>query len=385
MTRRLKMGMVGGGREALIGNVHRMAVRLDGGIELVAGAFSSDPEKARRSGEDLFLDPQRVYPDYQTMVQAESKLPAGHRIDFVSVVTPNHLHYPVAKAFLEAGFNVVCDKPLAFDLKEALALRDLVERSSKVFALAHNYTGYPMVKEARERARGGQLGRILKVVAEYSQGWLLHPLDLEGQKQAAWRTDPQRAGASSCIGDIGTHAENLARYVTGLEIEELCADFSTLVEGRQLEDDGNLLLRYRGGARGVLYASQVSAGEENNLSLRVYGTKASLEWRQEDPNELIVKYPDAPRQVLRRGNGYLGEAAKRATRVPAGHPEAFIEAFANVYQEAARAIRAEVDGQPVPEGLDFPTIDDGVEGMAFIAAAVQSAKGGGIWTKMPSA
>ena len=385
MARRLKMGMVGGGRDALIGNVHRMAARLDGGIELVAGAFSSDPGKARRSGEDLFLDPRRVYPDYQTMAQAESKLPAGHRIDFVSVVTPNHLHYPVAKVFLEAGLNVVCDKPLAFDLKEALALRDLVKRSGKVFALTHNYTGYPMVKEARERARGGQLGRILKVVAEYPQGWLLHPIDQEGQKQAAWRTDPQRAGASNCIGDIGTHAENLARYVTGLEIEELCADFSSFVEGRQLEDDGNLLLRYRGGARGVLYASQVSAGEENNLALRVYGTKASLEWHQEDPNELTIKYPDAPRQVLRPGNGYLGEAAKRASRVPPGHPEAFIEAFANVYREAARAIWAEVEGQPVPEGLDFPTVEDGVEGMAFIAAAVQSAKGGGTWIKMPSA
>jgi predicted dehydrogenase len=236
------MGMVGGGRDAFIGKVHRMAARLDGEIELVAGAFSSNPEKAKRSGEDLFLKPERVYADYQTMLQTESQLPPGDRIDFVSIVTPNNLHYPVAKVFLEAGFNVVCDKPMAFDLKEAVALRDLVKRSGKVFALTHNYTGYPMVKEARERARAGQLGRILKVVAEYPQGWLLNPIDQEGQKQAAWRTDPQRAGSSSCIGDIGTHAENLARYVTGLEIEELCADFSTFVEGRQLEDDGNLLL-----------------------------------------------------------------------------------------------------------------------------------------------
>lgn len=379
------MGMVGGGRDAFIGKVHRMAARLDGEIELVAGAFSSNPEKAKRSGEDLFLKPERVYADYQTMLQTESQLPPGDRIDFVSIVTPNNLHYPVAKVFLEAGFNVVCDKPMAFDLKEAVALRDLVKRSGKVFALTHNYTGYPMVKEARERARAGQLGRILKVVAEYPQGWLLNPIDQEGQKQAAWRTDPQRAGSSSCIGDIGTHAENLARYVTGLEIEELCADFSTFVEGRQLEDDGNLLLRYRGGARGVLYASQVSAGEENGLSLRVYGTKASLEWCQEHPNDLTIKYPDAPRQVLRPGNSYLGQAAKRATRLPAGHPEAFIEAFANVYREAAKAIRAEVDGHLAPEDLDFPTVEDGVEGMAFIAAAVQSAKAGGIWTKMLTA
>ena len=385
MTRRLKMGMVGGGRDAFIGKVHRMAARLDGEIELVAGAFSSNPEKAKRSGQDLFLKPERVYADYQTMLQTESQLPPGDRIDFVSIVTPNNLHYPVAKVFLEAGFNVVCDKPMAFDLKEAVALRDLVKRSGKVFALTHNYTGYPMVKEARERARAGQLGRILKVVAEYPQGWLLNPIDQEGQKQAAWRTDPQRAGSSSCIGDIGTHAENLARYVTGLEIEELCADFSTFVGGRQLEDDGNLLLRYRGGARGVLYASQVSAGEENGLSLRVYGTKASLEWCQEHPNDLTIKYPDAPRQVLRPGNSYLGQAAKRATRLPAGHPEAFIEAFANVYREAAKAIRAEVDGHLAPEALDFPTVEDGVEGMAFIAAAVQSAKAGGIWTKMLTA
>ena len=382
MQRKLKMGMVGGGRDGFIGGVHRFAARLDGEIELVAGAFSSDPEKARRSGEDFHLDPQRVYENYTTMAEAESRLPVDQRIDFVSIVTPNRLHFPVAKVFLEAGLNVICDKPMTFDLNEARSLREVVKRSGKIFALTHNYTGYPMVKEARELARGGALGSLLKVVAEYSQGWLLRPIDAEGQKGAAWRTDPQQAGASSCIGDIGTHAENLARYITGLEIEELCADFTTFVEGRRLEDDGNLLLRYRNGARGVLYASQVSAGEENNLSIRVYGTKASLEWHQEHPNELTVKYPDAPRQVLRRGNAYLCEAAKRFTRLPPGHPEAFIEAFANVYREAARAIRAEVEKQPMPEGLDFPTVDDGVEGMAFIAAAVESAKAGGIWTKM---
>ena len=384
MFRRLKMGMVGGGRDAFIGNVHRMAARLDGEIELVAGAFSSNPEKAKRSGEDFFLDPRRVYPDYQTMAQAETRLPAGQRIDFVSVVTPNHLHFPVATAFLEAGFNVVCDKPMTFDLKEALTLCDLVKRCGKVFALTHNYTGYPMVKEARELVRSGALGNILKVIAEYSQGWLLGPIDVEGQKQAAWRTNPQQAGASGCISDIGTHAENLARYITGLEIEELCADFTTSVKGRRLEDDANLLLRFKGGSRGVLFASQVSTGEENNLSIRVYGTKASLEWHQEDPNELIIKYPDAPRQILRRGNAYLSDAAKRFTRLPSGHPEAFIEAFANVYREAARAIQAEVNGQLPPGSLDFPTVEDGVEGMAFIAAAVQSAEAGGIWTKMSS-
>jgi predicted dehydrogenase len=385
MERKLKMGMVGGGRDAFIGNVHRFAARLDGESELVAGAFSADPEKAKRSGEDFLLDPQRVYSDYQTMAQAEARLPVGQRIDFVSIATPNHLHFPVARTFLEAGFNVVCDKPMTLDLNEAVALRELVKRSGKVFALTHNYTGYPMVKEARELVRRGALGTVLKVVAEYPQGWLLNPIDAEGQKQAAWRTNPQQAGASGCVGDIGTHAENLARYVTGLEIEELCADFTSFVEGRRLEDDGNLLLRFKGGARGVLYASQVSAGEENNLAIRVYGSKASLEWHQEDPNDLVVKYPDAPRQVFRRGNAYLSDAAKRFTRLPSGHPEAFIEAFANVYREVARAIRAEVNGQPMPEGLEFPTVEDGVEGMAFIAAAVQSAKGGAVWTKMQAA
>ena len=382
MKRKLKMGMVGGGRDELIGNVHRFAARLDGEIELVAGAFSADPEKAKRSGGDFLLDPKRVYSDYRTMAPAEASLPVDQRIDFVSIVTPNHLHFPVATAFLETGFNVVCDKPMTFDLKEALELRDLVKRSGKVFVLTHNYTGYPMVKEARDLVRRGVLGTVLKVVAEYPQDWLLSPVDAEGQKQAAWRTNPQQAGASGCVGDIGTHAENLARYISGLEIEELCADFTAFVGGRRLEDDGNLLLRFKGGARGILYASQVSAGEENNLTIRVYGTKASLEWHQEDPNDLVVKYPDAPRQVFRRGNAYLSDAAKRFTRLPSGHPEAFIEAFANIYREAARAILAEVTGQPMPEGLDFPTVEDGVEGMAFIAATVQSAKGGAVWTKM---
>lgn len=384
MSRKLKMGMVGGGKDAFIGAVHRLAANLDGRIELVAGAFSSNPAKSHESGALLLLDPKRVYDSYQAMAEAEAKLPVGQRIDFVSIVTPNFAHFPAAKTFLEAGFNVVCDKPVTLDLEEALKLREVVRRSGKVFVLTHNYTGYPMVKEARELVRTGGLGKILKVVAEYPQGWLLDPIDQEGQKQASWRTDPERAGASGCIGDIGTHAENLARYITGLEIDELCADFSSFVEGRRLEDDGNMLVRYKGGARGVLYASQVSAGEENNLTIRVYGTKASLEWHQEHPNELIVKFQDAPRKVYRRGNSYLSDAAKRFTRLPFGHPEAFIEAFANVYLEAARAIEAEVTGQPIPEGLDFPTVEDGVEGMAFITTAVQSAKGGAVWTKMPA-
>ena len=384
MKRKLKMGMVGGGRDAFIGAVHRMAAWLDGKIELVAGAFSSSAGKSRQSGEELGLDPSRVYSDYQTMVAAEAKLPPGERIDFVTIVTPNHAHFPVAKAFLEAGFNVVCDKPMTYNLDEARELRDLVKKSGKVFALTHNYTGYPMVKEAREMIRRGDLGKLLKVVTEYPQGWLINPIDSEGQKQASWRTDPAKAGASSCVGDIGTHAENLGRYITGLEIDELCADFTTFVPGRRLEDDAAMLLRYQGGARGVLYASQISVGEENNLNIRVYGTEASLEWHQEHPNELIVKYPDAPRKIWRRGNGYVSDAAKRFTRLPFGHPEAFIEAFANIYLEAARAIEAEIAGQPIPRDCDFPTVDDGVAGMAFIATAVESASKGGVWTKMKS-
>jgi predicted dehydrogenase len=382
---KLQMGMVGGGRDAFIGAVHRMAAWLDGKIDLVAGAFSSDPAKSRASGEDFHLDPNRVYASYQEMAEKEAKLPAEERIDFVSVVTPNHVHFPVAKTFLEAGFHVVCDKPMTFNLDEARQLRDLVHRSGKVFALTHNYTGYPMVKEARQMAHEGDLGRILKVVAEYPQDWLMQPLDAQGHKGAAWRTDPNQAGASSCIGDIGTHAENLGRYITGLEIEELCADFTTFVPGRRLEDDGNMLIHYGGGARGVLYASQISAGEENNLSMRVYGTKASIEWHQEHPNELIVKYPDAPRRIYRRGNGYLSNVAKKFTRIPPGHPEAFIEAFANIYLEAARAIEAVKAGNPIPADVDYPKVEDGVVGMQFIATAVQSAKNGGTWTNFVAA
>jgi predicted dehydrogenase len=384
MKRRLKAGMVGGGRDAFIGAVHRMAMRLDDKIELVAGAFSSSAEKSRLSGEDLLIDPNRVYPDYKTMVERELQLPAGERIDFVSIVTPNRTHVPVAKAFLENGFNVVCDKPLAFNLEEALELQQTVQKTGKIFALTHNYTGYPMVKEARELVRTGALGNILKVVVEYPQGWLINPIDAEGKKGADWRTNPEQAGASSCVGDIGTHAENLARYITGLEIQEICADFTTFVKGRRLEDDASMLVRYKGGAKGILYASQVSVGEENSLTIRVYGSKASLEWHQEEPNDLIVKYAEAPRRTYRRGNPYLSDVAKRFTRIPAGHPEGFIEGFANIYLEAARAIEAEVNGQPIPPDCDFPTVKDGVEGMLFIATAVRSAKGGAVWTSMIS-
>ncbi len=383
MKRKLRMGMVGGGQGAFIGNVHRMAANLDGQIELVAGCFSSKVENSKATGEALYLDPARIYTSYEEMAKTEAALPSGERIDFVSIVTPNFMHAPVATCFLKAGINVICDKPMTLTLAEAKKLRTVVKRSGKVFALTHNYTGYPMVKEARSLVSKGKLGKILKIVAEYPQDWLLSALEQEEQKQAAWRTDPKRAGASCCVGDIGTHAENLARYISGLEIDELCADFTTFVPGRQLEDDGNMLVHYKGGARGILYASQISSGEENGLNIRIYGTKASLEWHQEHPNELVVKYPDKPRQTLRRGNDYLSKAAKDYTRIPAGHPEAFLEAFANIYLAAAEAIRDELAGKyPRKKGYDFPGVDDGVEGMAFIETAVKSAQGKAKWVKM---
>ena len=384
MTRKLRFGMIGGGRGAFIGAVHRLAAIMDGQAELVAGAFSSDAARSKASGADLWLDPARVYGSYREMARAEAARPTGERLDFVVIVTPNHQHFPPAKLFLEAGFNVVCDKPATFDLAEALALRKIVVRTKKVFVLTHNYTGNAMVKQARELVRQGALGAIRKIVVEYPQGWLSTRLEATGQKQAEWRTDPKRSGAAGCLGDIGTHAENLARYVTGLKIDSLCADLTTFVGGRKLDDDGNILVRYRGGAKGVLHASQISVGEENNLNLRVYGTKAGLEWHQEHPNELIVKYPDQPAQIWRRGNGYVGAQAKRFTRVPAGHPEGYLEAFGNIYREAFRAIAAEVAGQRQPKDLDFPTIDDGVYGMAFIETAVKSARRGARWVKFPN-
>ncbi len=379
MKRKLRMGMVGGGRDAFIGAVHRMAANLDGQVELVAGCFSANAEKSRVSGEDLFLDPARVYASFETMAAREAARPENQRIDFVSIVTPNHLHAPVATAFLRKGFHVVCDKPMTANLAEALSLREEVRKSGKVFALTHNYTGYPMVKQAREMVQAGALGRVLKIVAEYPQGWLLDAIEQEGQKQAAWRTDPARAGASCCIGDIGTHAENLGRYITGLEIDALCAHFTTFVPGRKLEDDGNLLIRYKGGAVGILYASQISSGEENNLNIRVYGEKGSLAWHQEHPNELKFQPKGEPARILRRGNAYLGDAAKKFTRLPSGHPEAFIEAFANIYLEAIADMRARLDGRSGGTH-DYPTVDDGVYGMAFIETAVASAASDNKWT-----
>ena len=383
LNRKLRMGMVGGGRGAFIGSVHRMAAALDGQIELTAGCFSADAEKSRLSGADLHLDPARVYGTYQEMAQREAALPAGKRIDFVSIVTRNNTHVAIAKAFLEAGFNVICDKPVAFNLAEARKLKAIVQKSGKVFALTHNYTGYPMVKEAREWVRAEKLGKLLKVVVEYPQGYAITALAGGEGKIANWRMDPSIAGISNCMADIGTHAANLARFITGLEIEELCADLNTFIPGRLLDDDGTCLLRFRGGARGLLFASQISSGDENNLNIRVWGTKGSLQWHQENPDELVWKAVNEPHQIHRRGNSYLAPITQKYSRTPFGHPEAFIEAFANVYRATAEAIADVQAGKPLPKNPDYPTIDAGLEGMAFIETVVKSSKAGAKWVKFP--
>ena len=383
----LRMGMVGGGPGAFIGDVHRRAACLDGDVELVAGAFSASPSKSRRKGRELGLSRARTYDSYLDMVERERALPEDQRIDFVSVVTPNHLHCPVATAFLEAGFHVVCDKPMTLDVPEARRLKQVVTRSRRVFALTYNYTGYPMVKLARDLVRQGDLGRLRKVVVEYPQGWLSRRLEQAGLKQAEWRTDPTRSGAAGCIGDIGTHAENLAEYITGLQIVELCADLTTFVRGRRLDDDGTVLLRLQRGVRGVLLASQIAVGEENGLAIRVYGEEKGLEWHQEHPNTLTLRSQDGPLEVWSRGHGYVearSPAAARATRLPAGHPEAFLEAFANVYRNAADTIRARrARTRPDPLARDFPTVDDGLRGMVFIETVVKSARSTRKWLKVP--
>ena len=385
MKRKLRMGMVGGGRGAFIGGVHRRAAALDGEIELVAGAFSSDPKKSALSGKDFYLKPSRVYGSYQEMAEKEKALPENERIDFVTIVVQNFLHFEVAKTFLEAGFNVICDKPVTLDLEQARELRKIIKKSKKVFALTHNYTGYPMVKLARQMIRNGDLGKLIKVVCEYPQGYAITALTGEDKAIANWRANPKIAGISNCMGDIGTHAENLVHYVTGLEIDRLCADLSVNIPGRTLDDDGNVLVRFKGGARGIIYASQVSNGDENDLTIRVYGTKKSLEWHQEEPNDLIVKDARSPRQVYRRGNDYVTGAAAENTRIPFGHPEGFIEAFANVYNAAALAIRDERAGKfPRKSGYDYPDIRDGIIGMAFIETVVKSSKSKEKWIKFPS-
>jgi len=368
--RKMRMGMVGGGQGAFIGAVHRMAAALDGEIELVCGAFSSDPQRSKASGKDLFLPEERSYASYSDMIKAEKTLPVGERMDFVSIVTPNHVHVPPAIMALENGFPVICDKPLSFSLAEARELRSVVEKTGLLFGLTHNYTGYPMVKQAREMVRSGKLGQIRKIVVEYPQGWLSTLLEASGQKQAAWRTDPSRSGVAGSMGDIGSHAENLAEYISGLQITELCADITTFVEGRKLDDDGNVLLHFDNGAKGILHCSQISVGEENSLNIRIYGETGGLEWHQMAPNTLIHKTNDGKR-ILRTGVGDLCESARAHTRVPAGHPEGYLEAFANIYRNFARTLRSTLNNQqPDPLYADFPDIHDGVRGMAFIETVV---------------
>jgi len=375
--------MVGGGRGAFIGQVHRIAAALDGQIELVCGAFSSSPEKSRLSGKDLFLPDDRVYGSFEEMITKEKKLPEGERMDFISIVTPNHMHFAPAKMALENGFHVVCDKPLCFNLEEAYALREIYSKTDLVFALTHNYTAYPMVKEARHIIQSGQLGKIRKLVTAYPQGWLSTFLEESEQKQASWRTDPRKSGIAGAMGDIGTHAENLAEYISGLQIEELCADISTFVEGRRLDDDGNVLIRYNNGARGILYASQISAGEENALSVKVYGEKGGLEWHQMHPNTLELKWLDKPKELIRTGVGQLSESTQAHTRLPAGHPEGYLEAFANIYRNFAKCIQAKLEGvEADPVYKDFPGIEDGIRGMEFIYKVIESGKSDTKWIKM---
>ncbi|HEV8691978.1 MAG TPA: Gfo/Idh/MocA family oxidoreductase [Ideonella sp.] len=380
--RNLRCAMVGGGRGAFIGDVHRKAMALDGQIELVAGALSSDPERARASGRDLGLRDERNHESWQALLAHELALPAEERVDFVSIVTPNHVHFEVAKAFVEAGIHVVCDKPLVNTSAHAEELVRSVAKHKVVFGVTYNYSGYPMVRQAREMVRAGAIGSIRKVIVEYHQGWLAEGLEGQGHKQAEWRTDPARSLAGA-MGDIGSHAENLLSTVTGLEIESLCADLHSFVPGRRLDDDGSVLLRFQGGARGVLMASQIEAGCENDLRLRVFGSTGMLDWRQEEPNHLVHAPIDGPRQILTRGSPWLSEAAKRACRLPAGHPEAFLEAFANIYLGVAADIHARLAGRSAdPIAADYPRVEAGARGVRFIEKAVESARSDRKWTSL---
>lgn len=379
-----RMGMVGGGEGAFIGGVHRIAAGIDGEIELVCGAFSSNAEKSQRSGKALHLSPERIYADYQSMMEAEARLPAEQRMQFVAIVTPNHMHFPVAEAALKAGFHVLSDKPATFTLEEALKLREIVRKSGQLYGLTHTYTGYPLVKEARLRIAAGELGKIRKLVVEYPQGWLAGREEDADNKQAAWRLDPKQAGISSCMGDIGVHAANLAEYVTGLKISEVCADLTALVPGRKLDDDGAMLLRFDNGAKGVLMASQVSVGEENAVRIRVYGEKGGLDWEQQEPNTLWLKWNDRPTEMLRTSAPYLSELAAANTRTPGGHPEGYLEAFANIYMAFAGQVRAREEGAALDErSADCPGIEDAVRGMTFIELAVAASASDVKWHSFP--
>ena len=373
--------MIGGGKNAFIGAVHRIAANMDGLIELVCGAFSSHPDNARESGKALFLPDDRIYLSYEEMFDKESRLPADKRMDFVVIVTPNHLHFAPAMLALDKGFHVVIDKPMTFSLQEALQLQKKVEETGLLLLLTHTYSGYPLVKQARTMFREGVFGKIRKIYVEYPQGWLSRLSEKDGSKQAEWRTDPARSGKSGAMGDIGTHAAHLAEYISGLKITQLCADLSIMVPGRALDDDGNVLLRFDNGATGVLIASQVAAGEENPLTIRIYGENGGIEWKQQEPNTLLVKWLDKPTEIYRAGMPYLSAVAKFNTRTPGGHPEGYLEAFANLYRNFAITLMARIDGTTPPkEALDFPSVEDGVRGLAFIDNLIRSNESTQKWT-----
>ncbi|MCC9165517.1 Gfo/Idh/MocA family protein [Pontibacter harenae] len=380
MNKKLRLGMIGGGQGAFIGAVHRIAAQIDGAYDLVCGAFSSNPEKSKASGELLGLKPERVYASYQELFEKEQQLPVDERVQVISIVTPNHVHFEPTKLALESGFHVVLDKPMTFSLEEALELQNVVERTGNLFCLTHTYTGYPMVKEAKQLVASGKLGKIRKVYVEYPQGWLSTFEEGGDNKQASWRTDPSQSGIAGAMGDIGTHAFNLAEYVTGLEVTQLCADINIVVEGRKLDDDGASFLKFNNGATGVLFATQIAAGEENNVKIRVYGEEGGLEWKQEDANTLLCKWLDRPAEILRTGGGYNSSYAQHNTRTPAGHPEGYLEAFANLYRNFALCVQAKLEGIVAqPEWQDYPGIQDGVRGMAFIENVIASGKSEQKW------
>lgn len=379
--RKLRMGMIGGGKDAFIGAVHRLALNMDGLIELCCGALSHDAKLAKESGEMLFLPQDRIYTSYDEMFEKESKMPGDKRIDFVTIVTPNFVHFNPAIKALEHGFNVVVEKPMTFTLDEAKQLQKKVEETGLLLCLTHTYSGYPMVKQAKEMFANNTFGKIRKIWVEYPQGWLSKLSEREGNAQAAWRTDPKKSGKAGAMGDIGTHAAHLAEYISGLKITKLCADLNIMVEGRALDDDGNVLLRFDNGAAGCLMASQVAAGEENALKIRIYGEKGGIEWAQMEPNTLMVKWLDKPAEVYRAGQPYLTDIAKHNCRTPGGHPEGYLEAFANIYRNFALSLMAKMNGEePTKAMLDYPRVEEGVRGMAFIDNVVASSQSDVKWT-----
>jgi predicted dehydrogenase len=379
---KLRLGMIGGGQGAFIGAVHRIAARIDGDYELVCGAFSSNAEKSKASGAELGLSADRSYASYEELIEKEKQLPADKRVQVISIVTPNHVHFGPTKIALENGFHVVLDKPMTFSLAEAKELEKVVKSSGKLFCLTHTYTGYPMVKEAKQLVKAGKIGKVRKIYVEYPQGWLSTFLEGDDNKQASWRTDPGKSGIAGAMGDIGTHAFNLMEYVTGLQVTQLCADINIVVEGRKLDDDGAVLIKMNNGASAVLTATQIAAGEENNVKIRVYGELGSLEWQQWDANTLLVKISGKPWEIYRTGSGYLSSYATHNTRTPGGHPEGYLEAFANLYHNFALCVKAEIEGKTAsPEAQDYPGIDDGVRGMAFIENVIASGKSDIKWTK----